>query len=177
MGDSLMKRNVEIKARARNMGVLVGRSEAIADSGPEILHQEDTFFHSSRGRLKLRKFSDAHGELIFYDRPDSMEPTECRYLRCSTSNPDELLAILSESVGCRGTVKKRRTLYIVDQTRIHLDEVDNVGQFVELEVVLRTGQSSMDGVRIAHELMKDLGISKHDLLESAYIDMLEDGAA
>jgi predicted adenylyl cyclase CyaB len=169
-----MKRNVEIKARARDLEDLAERAKAIADGSPTVIYQEDTFFHSQKGRLKLRKFSDTNGELIFYERPNSVEPTECRYSLSTTSTPDKLKDILSQALGVRGTVKKQRTLYMAGQTRIHIDDVDEIGRFVELEVVLEPDQSETDGIQIAHELMEELGIPKEDLIDVAYIDMLDD---
>jgi adenylate cyclase class IV len=167
-----MKRNVEIKARLTGSGAIRARVEQIADEGPTVIEQDDTFFHCERGRLKLRKFSESHGELIYYDRPDSIEPAECRYVICPTSEPTLLGGILSQAVGIRGTVRKRRTLYMVGQTRVHFDEVEQLGQFLELEVVLAPAQSASDGERIAEGLMCKLGIRRTDLIEKAYIDLL-----
>ena len=61
--------------------------------------------------------------------------------------------MLSRALGVRGAVRKLRTVYIAGQTRIHLDDVEDLGQFVELEVVLESGQSNADGVKIAHDLI------------------------
>jgi hypothetical protein len=58
-------------------------------------------------------------------------------------------------------------------TRMHLDDVESLGQFMELEVVLRDGQSDDEGQAIAEELMTRLGVRKEDLLEGAYMDLLE----
>jgi predicted adenylyl cyclase CyaB len=80
---------------------------------------------------------------------------------------------LSLALGVRGVVRKKRTLYLVGQTRLHLDEVEGLGEFVELEVVLRHGQSDLEGQQIARELMTRLAIREQDLLEGAYMDMLE----
>jgi adenylate cyclase class IV len=63
-------------------------------------------------------------------------------------------------------------LFISGQTRIHFDEVEGLGRFVELEVVLAAGQPEEEGRRIAESLMKELGISKSDLIDCAYVDML-----
>ncbi|UCG52925.1 MAG: class IV adenylate cyclase [Candidatus Latescibacterota bacterium] len=169
-----MRRNIEIKARVANLATLVRRVRSIADEGPTIIDQEDTFFHSPRGRLKLRKFSESKGELIYYDRPDLVEPAECRYLRSMTSTPDELLHILSSSLGVRGIVRKRRTLYCVGHTRIHLDAVEALGQYVELEVVLSPDQDAAYGVRVAQDLIEKLGIAKTELVDKAYIDLLDE---
>ncbi len=72
----------------------------------------------------------------------------------------------------RGVVRKERLLYMVGQTRVHLDSVEGLGHFVELEVVLRPGQSDDEGQAIARDLMARLGIREADLLETAYMDML-----
>jgi adenylate cyclase class IV len=64
-------------------------------------------------------------------------------------------------------------LYLVGQTRVHLDDVEGLGQFIELEVVLQEGQGDSDGQAIAENMMSSLGVEKSDLLESAYMDMID----
>jgi predicted adenylyl cyclase CyaB len=80
---------------------------------------------------------------------------------------------LELAYGIRGVVKKTRYLYLVGQTRVHLDDVEGLGQFMELEVVMREGQNDMDGQVIAEGLMAALGVEENDLLEGAYMDLLE----
>lgn len=169
----VMGRNVEIKAKVADLEMLRRRAELIADGGPQVIHQEDIFFPCGRGRLKLRRFSDQQGELIFYRRADSPEPRESVYLILATSEPDVLAGLLSQALGVRGTVRKSRTLYWSGQTRIHLDEVEGLGKFVELEVVLEPSQSTDEGLRLARRLMEILGIEEKSLLQDAYIDLLD----
>lgn len=171
-----MSRNVEIKARVTDLAALTGRVQTIANDGPMVIDQEDTFFLSATGRLKLRKFSDSKGELIYYERPDHHEPAECRYLRVETSTPEAVHDILSRALGVRGVVRKRRTLYLSGQTRIHLDDVEQLGHYVELEVVLSGGQEAEYGAAVARDLMRKLRIAGADLVEEAYIDLLERSA-
>jgi predicted adenylyl cyclase CyaB len=80
---------------------------------------------------------------------------------------------LELAYGIRGIVRKTRYLYLVDQTRVHLDEVEGLGQFMELEVVMQEGQSDAEGQLIAEGLMAVLGVERSDLLEGAYMDLLE----
>lgn len=167
-------RNVEIKARVDGAGRLRAVVEEIADSGPVLIDQVYTFFNCVKGRLKLRKFDASSGELIHYYRSDSHEPTGCNYEIFKTSEPDKLCGMLGEALGVRGVVRKRRTLYMCGQTRIHLDEVEGLGDFLELEVVLSDEQSVADGTAVAVSVMADLGIADEDLLDVAYIDMIED---
>ena len=167
-----MPRNVEIKARIKSVEALAPKAAALADKGPEDIVQDDTFFACERGRLKLRAFSDAAGQLIFYHRPDQSGPKESFYVLSPTSSPDTLRSALTLAYGQTGRVRKKRILFLVGRTRIHLDIVENLGHFLELEVALSEGEPSQAGVRIAHDLLGKLGISSNHLIEGAYVDLL-----
>ncbi|MCH8502943.1 MAG: class IV adenylate cyclase [Ectothiorhodospiraceae bacterium] len=167
-----MARNIEIKARARDFASQGRIAAQLADGPPVVIQQEDTFFHVPRGRLKLREFGDGTGELIQYDRPDSPGPKQSTYVRTPASEPHSLKAALAAALGVRAVVRKRRTLFLVEETRIHLDEVAELGQFLELEVVLRTEQSEAEGRMIADRLMSELGVDPSDLVSRAYVDLL-----
>lgn len=167
-----MAHNVEIKAYLEDPEALRERIEELADEGPTLLRQEDTFFHSRNGRLKLRRI-DERAELIYYERSDAEEPTESQYLKMEVADAATTEAMLSVALDVRGTVSKRRQLYRVGQTRVHVDEVDGLGSFVELEVELAAAQPSFEGEAIARELMKKIGLDESDLVAGAYIDLLE----
>ncbi len=167
-----MARNVEIKARVFDMVTLRQRVEAIADSGPEFISQDDTFFACAQGRLKLRAFADGRGELIAYERPDTAGPKTSSYFITPVPDPDSLRETLSRALSLAGRVIKRRTLFLVGATRIHLDEVEGLGDHLELEVVLRDDQSSADGDAVARKLLAQLGIAPEHLIAGAYVDLL-----
>jgi len=171
-----MPRNVEIKARVPDMAALRDRAAAIADSGPEFIAQDDTFFRCAQGRLKLRVFASGRGELIAYERPDATGPKTSDYRVTPTSDPDGLREALTRSLGQIGRVVKRRTLFLVGATRIHLDEVDGLGDHLELEVVLRDDQSEADGEAVARELLERLQVSPEQLIAGAYLDFILAGA-
>ena len=168
-----MPSNVEIKARLRNRDRVEALVRARADHGPELIVQEDVFCPSEKGRFKLRTFSKDRGELIFYRRLDTEGPTESEFFKAPTSDPGAMAVAMGAALGTAGVVKKRRTLYLVGQTRVHLDEVEGLGHYLELEVVLEPGQSTDDAAAIAHELMATLGISTEDLEANAYIDLID----
>jgi len=165
--------NIEVKARVRDFAALKRRAEAISDSPLEVIPQEDTFFVTSKGRLKLRVLAADRAQLVYYERPDRDGPKRSDYFIFNTNDPENLKTALKLALGIRGAVKKTRYLYMVGQTRVHLDDVDGLGQFMELEVVLRDGQSDAQGHAIANDLMKKLGIESTDLIEGAYMDLLE----
>jgi adenylate cyclase class IV len=168
-----MARNIEIKAKIddwKSMHFLAG---VAADRGPEILQQEDIFFNVPRGRLKLRTQGGV-SELIYYLRDDTAGPKESSYLCIPVPDQEATRRMLGTIHGQRGIIRKTRWLYLAGQTRIHLDRVDRLGDFLELEVVLREDQSVEMGTAIAEKLMAALKIEPNQLLDRAYMDLRED---
>ena len=166
-----MPSNIEVKARVANPGRFRRLAEMLSDRC-ETLQQEDTFFAVRRGRLKLRRFPDGMGELIFYERADEAGPKESKYWISKTQDPDGLLLTLGGALGPIAVVRKSREVFSVGQTRIHLDEVDDLGTFAELEVVIQTDQSVEEATSIATELMHKLEIDEADLIDGAYVDLI-----
>jgi predicted adenylyl cyclase CyaB len=167
--------NIEIKAHAREFARIRARAETLSDLPVQVVAQEDVFFTTPVGRLKLRILSGNQGQLIYYTRPDQDGPKRSDYHLYRTTDPENLKHVLTLAYGVRGIVRKTRYLYIVGQTRIHLDDVEGLGQFMELEVVMREEQTDAEGAAIAEELMASLGVEGRDLLQGAYMDMLESG--
>ena len=167
-----MPANIEIKARVRNFDGMRQHAEKLSDMPMQVIQQEDTFFNTEMGRLKLRILEVRRAQLIYYTRPDQEGPKRSDYHIYETADPENLKRVLELTYGIRGVVRKTRYLYIVGQTRIHLDEVEGLGQFMELEVVMQAGQSDADGQAIAEGLMTSLGVERGDLLEGAYLDLL-----
>jgi predicted adenylyl cyclase CyaB len=170
-----MPSNIEIKARVRDFSQIKLRAEKLSDTPVEVIPQEDIFFNVPQGRLKLRILAPDRAQLIYYTRPDQDGPKRSDYHIAHTSDPENLKRVLELAYGIRGVVKKTRCLYLVGQTRVHLDDVDGLGQFMELEVVMREGQSDAEGEEIAEGLMTSLGVERSDLLEGAYMDLFEKG--
>ncbi len=167
-----LARNIEIKARISGIDALREQVAAIAGERPTEIAQDDTFFKCPSGRLKLRVFASGQGELIFYRRTDERGPKESYYVRTPAAEPETLRQALALAYGEAGRVRKRRTLFLVGRTRIHLDVVDNLGEFLELEVVLGEGEPAAAGVREAGQLMARLGVEPSQLIDRAYVDLL-----
>jgi predicted adenylyl cyclase CyaB len=167
-----MPANIEIKARTGDFEALRLRAEQLSDTPCQVIPQEDIFFNCPNGRIKLRLLGAELGQLVYYRRPDVSGPKHSEYMIFETKNPASLKSILSEAYGVRGVVSKIRYLYLVGQTRIHLDDVQGLGKFMELEVVLRPEQTDDEGQAIAEDLMHKLGIQPVDLIDGAYMDMM-----
>lgn len=167
-----MPSNIEIKAVLQDRDAVERIAARLSDDGPELIEQEDIFFDCEGARLKLRIFAPDRAELIRYERVDRAEVRRSSYVIARTPDPQALLAILSATLRKSGVVKKARTLYLAGQTRIHLDRVEGLGDFLELEVVLKPGQTDAEAKRIADGLLAEFGIGPNQLIAGAYVDLL-----
>jgi adenylate cyclase class IV len=127
------------------MDAIFRKAAALAEDGPFEIIQDDTFFACNNGRLKLRAFSADKGELIFYRRTNQKGPKESFYIVSQSASPDTLRECLSLAYGQVGRVRKNRTLFLSGRTRIHLDRVEGLGEFLELEVMLADGEQVETG--------------------------------
>ena len=167
-----MPRNIEIKACVESIDAIARRAAALATEDPIQIAQDDTFFRCDSGRLKLRNFSATEGQLIFYRRANQQGPKKSFYVITPTASPQSLGEVLSLAYGQAGRVVKKRTLYIVGRTRVHLDRVEGLGQFLEVEIALEENESIEAGVQEAQALMAQLGVEPSQLIEGAYVDLL-----
>ncbi|KAM4615491.1 uncharacterized protein ACJ7VT_010590 isoform 1-T3 [Polymixia lowei] len=186
-----MPSNVEIKARLNNVTQFAEKASQLSQSEGTVIRQKDTFFNSSQGRLKLRDFMDSGlscsggavfpaeldgtGQLIFYKRSDTNGPKLSSYSISPTQDPQGLRTVLSDALGVKGEVRKERRLFLIGQTRVHLDTVEGLGQYMELEVVMRPDQSIEEGQQVARGLMEQLCVSEASLVTGAYMDLLLQG--
>jgi predicted adenylyl cyclase CyaB len=167
-----MARNIEIKARIESIEDTAAKVATLADHGPVAIEQDDTFFACPGGRLKLRTLSPREGELIFYQRADQAGPKASSFVIAPTSQPVAMREVLTRAYGQAGRIRKHRTLYLIGRTRVHLDRVEGLGTFLELEVVLAEDEPAGPGVAEAHALMTALAIAPEQLIEGAYVDLL-----
>ena len=168
--------NLELKAVDRDPEATAARCLALGATDRGELRQTDTYFTARRGRLKLRvQEGAAGGELIAYRRPDESEPTESAYVLAAVSEPDSLIEALEAALGVVVVVTKRRRLFLWEGVRIHLDEVDELGSFVEFEAVLPdAGDLDTARGKVAR-LRAELGIEADTLVSVGYADLLLDG--
>ena len=171
-----MARNIEIKARLVSVDALLPHAQEVAGGTPELIVQDDTFFRVPHGRMKPRELADGSAELIHYHRPDTAEAKASDYVRVPVPEPAVLREALARGCGVLGRVRKQRLLLQVDEggfhTRIHLDRVHDLGDFIELEVVLRAGQTDADGSAVAEALMHRLAAAAAPRVTCSYLDLL-----
>ena len=169
-----MARNIEIKAKIDDISFCLKKAHELSNLPAQEIVQEDTFFNCDNGRLKLRVLSEDHGELIFYNRADQKGPKTSEYHISLTKEPDKLKKVLERSYGIKGMVKKTRLLFLVGRTRIHIDQVENLGDFLEFEVVLSEDEDTASGKQEANKMMEEFNISENQLITHAYMDLLAD---
>jgi homotetrameric cytidine deaminase len=166
------RRNVELKARDRDPARSLERALALGAEDHGELRQRDTYFASPRGRLKLREQEHGGAELIAYEREDAAEARESRYRLAPVADGAALREALDAALGRTVVVAKRRRLLLWEGVRIHLDEVEGLGSFVELEGVAEPGSDlGAEGERVA-TLRAELGIADRDLVATGYADLL-----
>ncbi|XP_035903401.1 uncharacterized protein LOC118508051 [Anopheles stephensi] len=168
-------RNIELKAKIADEDAFAHRvsiAKQLTGTDGVVIVQKDVFFKASQGRLKLRYLTEKKSELISYDRPDVAGPKLSLYSKLDVDQPELLEQILAETVGVRGTVAKKRLLFLAGQTRIHLDVVEGLGHFLEFEVVLTPDQTIEDGQTVVAEMKRLFEIADEDLMSGAYIDKL-----
>ena len=166
-------RNIELKTRCNDLGIalaVVLKLSPLVDTG--VQHQIDTYFPVPHGRLKLREITGVKSELIWYDRSNEARSRKSDYRLTPITHPAELKASLIASLGVRGQVIKNRHVLLWHNVRIHLDQVENLGQFIEFEAVISQGQDESTGhARLAH-LCEILNLTQTDYLTQSYADLL-----
>lgn len=172
-----MNKNIEIKAFVPNRDKLIENIEQNTTAEwTAIIDQHDTFYNAPNARLKLRRIArHCMYELISYSRADTLGPKTSTVNRTSIDNKDlaeKLHENLTQSLGVKIDLKKSRLLYMLGKTRIHVDTVEGLGEFVEFEVSINECDLIEDGEKTANELMHKLGIQEKDLLTGAYADHL-----
>lgn len=172
-----MSRNVEIKAPLKDVVNIKTKILGIRNMGTidviGMIKQHDIFYKANKGRLKLRIFEDGTGQLIAYERSDIIGPKLSTYNKVTIPFPHSLDVALTRSIGVLGDIKKNRFVYIVGQTRIHIDSIDGLGDFIELEVILDDNQTPEEGQKIAEDIISQLDIKNEDLIAISYFDMLQ----
>lgn len=164
--------NVELKARDRDPAATLERCLALGASDEGLLVQKDTYFAARGGRLKLREQGADGSFLIAYRRPDSIEAAESAYVLAPVSAPAETEAALDSALGTVVVVSKRRRLLLWEGVRIHLDEVEGLGSFIEFEAVLPdAGDLAQAHAKVA-KLRSALELAAGDLVAAGYADLL-----
>jgi homotetrameric cytidine deaminase len=165
------RRNVELKARDHDPEATLAAAlgHGAADQG--VLRQKDTYFAAREGRLKLREEDDG-ATLIAYARADAAAARTSAYHLVAVPDPAALTAALDASLGTVVVVEKFRRLLLWEGVRIHLDSVEGLGTWVELEAVATPDSDLSDEHRKVAELRAVLKMQDEDVVAQGYAALL-----
>ena len=136
------------------------------------VRQRDTFFPVPRGRLKLREETGG-ARIIYYQRPDTPDAKVSRVQLAPVTDPAGLAALLAAALGAGAIVEKRREIWRWEGVQLHLDEVERLGRFIELEETVDDEAALPAALDHVRDLGARLGIPAAALAPTAYADMLE----
>jgi adenylate cyclase class 2 len=167
-------RNIELKSRQRDLAAARYIALQIATEYVGVQQQTDTYFVCPQGRMKLREIVGQTAYMVWYDRSDDLQKDSDYLIQEVT--PERAKQLKAE-MGIRAIVEKHREIFLYNNVRIHLDEVAQLGSFLEFEAVLGPKVRAPTGRRQIAELRKVFNIQDADLLRTSYVDMLQERAA
>lgn len=164
-------RNLEIKVGLGPLAAVRRRLRALPGARKEgSFRQTDWYFRVPAGRLKLRQVAGRHdGELIAYLRPDRRAARASDFQRMPTPDAAGTRRLLDRMLGGLSCVSKRREVWLYKNARIHLDTVDGLGRFLEIEVVVTDGMSQARA--LMRQLRGALGVRVKDLCAGSYAEL------
>lgn len=164
--------NIEIKAKAKNQDSI---REFLKERNAEfkgIDHQIDTYFNVPNGRLKLRE-GKIENFLIHYERENKEGPKESKVTLYNSNPQSSLKTILESALGKLVVIDKKREIFFIDNIKFHIDDVQNLGNFVEIEAIDKDG--SIGKEKLMEQCKKYISlfkISEEDLISESYSDLL-----
>lgn len=166
--------NIEIKAKVNSLEA----AEALLKEHHAIFrgtdYQSDIYFKVSNGRLKLRQ-GKIENSLIYYNRKEvkGLKESQVQLVPFDKKSKD-LGLLLSTALGIHKTIKKKRKIYFIDNVKFHLDTVEGLGYFIEIEAIDKTGDLGKSRLTEQCEnYVKLFGIKESQLIDQSYADMIQ----
>lgn len=164
--------NIEIKAKCNDHEKIrsILKSHNADFKGTD--HQIDTYFNVNNGRLKLRE-GNIENSLVFYEREDKEGPKQSDVILFKSDPNSSLKEILLKSLGSLVIVDKQREIYFIENVKFHIDTVENLGTFVEIEAIDSDGSFGKEQLlEQCENYLQLFNISKSDLISVSYSDLL-----
>ncbi len=168
---SMSLQNLEAKFPLDDLPLAEERARKIGYERRAILNQRDTFFVVPNGKLKLREEND-RAKLIFYAREESGPLALSSYDLVTVAEPEATRAMLSAALGVLALVNKVRILMKRDTIRLHLDRVEGLGTFGEVEAVIATGDDPKNSRGAVDEVLRTLEVDRRGLIDVSYFELL-----
>ncbi|UCG90287.1 MAG: class IV adenylate cyclase [Candidatus Heimdallarchaeota archaeon] len=169
--------NIEFKARcsktAKIKKILISRNADYKGTD----YQVDTYFKVNSGRLKIRE-GTIENALIYYERKDTKKPKQSKIslFPLNSNSSSSLKEILADSLGILVVVAKQREIYFIENVKFHVDSIQNLGTFIEVEAIDNEGTIGIEKLQEQCHFYLDLfGVSEKDLISSSYSDLIQYG--
>lgn len=164
--------NIEIKAKSENPGKIKEILNHLGADYKGTDHQIDIYYNTMNGRLKLRKGS-IENNLIYYERKNTEGLKRSEVILMDADPNSKLEKILKSSIGIKVIVDKKREIYFIENVKFHIDEVKNLGNFIEVEAISRNGEKTNEELTKQCTYYKNLfEIKDKDLIKYSYSDMI-----
>lgn len=164
--------NVEIKARCNDVSFI---RNYLLTNGADFKgrdQQTDTYFNVKYGRLKLRE-GNIENNLIYYERNNQAGPKDSHFQLTPVTDSANLKDMLIKSIGIKVVVQKSREIYYIGNVKFHIDQVPDLGSFVEIEAGNKTADLSPEQLKDQCDFyIRELGIQSEDLVDKSYSDMI-----
>jgi len=167
-----MSTNVEIKAVCKDIELSEHKIRKIATGFFGLENQTDTYFNTIKGRFKLRESSKSGNYLVPYLRENESGAKISEYLKIPVDDSMLTKSIFTDLFGIRCVVKKTRKIFFYQNVRIHLDQVEQLGEFIEFEAVCSEAEKEEMQHKKLNYLMELLNIFPEDLISNSYADMI-----
>jgi predicted adenylyl cyclase CyaB len=164
--------NVEIKAHCSNPQKVHHKLKSLEAEFKGTDHQIDTYFNVKQGRLKLRE-GTIEKSLIYYRRSDAKKPQKSDINLVPFHETDEIKNLLLNALEVEIIVDKQRSIYFIDNVKFHIDEVKNLGSFIEIEAIDKNGTFTEEKLNAqCMHFMRQLDVKSSDLVEQSYADLI-----
>ena len=162
----------EIKAKCKNIAQIRNKLQSKGAWLRGIDHQVDTYFKVNSGRLKLRE-GEIENNLIHYHRENQAGPKQSQVTLFQSQPKSNLKEILRNALGVLAVVDKQREIYFIENVKFHLDEVQNLGSFVEIEAIDKSGAlGEAKLLEQCYYYLELLGIQETELISVSYSDLV-----
>lgn len=164
--------NVEIKARCDNQALIQQYLKRHDADFHGLDHQIDTYFIVPKGRLKLRQ-GNIENALIYYERENQAGPKQSLTTKSDLGPDSDIKDVLTKVFEVLTVVDKQREIYFIDNVKFHIDRVERLGTFVEIEAIDKTGRRGhAELLSQCQKYLKDFGIKEDALVPKSYSDLL-----
>ena len=165
-------KNIEFKARVSSLAPYENKLLTLSPRFEGLDHQVDTYFNVPNGRLKLRE-GNIENALINYNRADTADAKLSDIILYHHQPDAALKAILKLQLGIKAVVDKKRKIYFINHIKFHFDEVDGLGTFIEVEVIDKNGNLTIEAMKKdCDHYFHFFNLQKTDLVDRSYSDLI-----